>query len=519
MLRYISNNRFYNIFLFPIIIGSLSVASFEPLSFTFVNFFTLPMFFLILLNIKKKSKSKYRKKPYKFNLFSAGLFFGFGFFLTGNFWISNSLSFDKDLTFLIPFSIILIPLFLGLFYAIGALISGLFIRENLSSILYFSSIISIIDYLRGVIFTGFPWNSWAYSWSWFEEYLQFLRISGFNIFNLICITLFCLPVIVFFNNKTKTKISILSLGIFIFFSLFIYGNYSINKGKRDFLENDINSSMLFKIVSPGFEIKYGLSEKEIINNLEKIIKYSDPDKDIETVFVWPEGVFSGYYFNELKGFKDIIKKNFSKKHVIIFGANTFDSVTGKTYNSLIAINNDFTKLFHYNKIKLVPFGEFLPAYNFLEKIGLKKVTEGYGSFSPGDKKDLFNYKDYSIIPVICYEIIFPEYFYSYKNSNLILNISEDAWFGKSIGPHQHFAKAKFRAIENDNYLIRSANKGFSAFLDNKGKIIKILNPNEVGNIEFKVPITQGNKNTRNNLIFFILLFTYTTIFLYFNNEK
>ena len=224
---------------------------------------------------------------------------------------------------------------------------------------------------------------------------------------------------------------------------------------------------------------------------------------------------------EILTFQNILssKKNFSKKHVIIFGANTFDSVAGKTYNSLIAINNDFTKLFQYNKIKLVPFGEFLPAYNFLEKIGLKKVTEGYGSFSPGDKKDLFNYKNYSILPVICYEIIFPEYFYSYKNSNLILNISEDAWFGKSIGPHQHFAKAKFRAIENDNYLIRSANKGFSAFLDNKGKIIKILNPNEVGNIEFKVPIAQGNKNTRNHLIFFILLFTYTTIFLYFNNEK
>ena len=144
MFKYISNNRFYNIFLFPLIIGSLSVASFEPVSLTFVNFLTLPLFFLILLNIKKKSKSKYRKKPYKFNLFSAGLFFGFGFFLTGNFWISNSLSFDEDLTFLIPFSIILIPLFLGLFYAIGALISGLCIRENFSSILYFSSIISII---------------------------------------------------------------------------------------------------------------------------------------------------------------------------------------------------------------------------------------------------------------------------------------------------------------------------------------------------------------------------------------
>ena len=519
MLKYISNNRFYNIFLFPLIIGSLSVASFEPVSLTFVNFLTLPLFFLILLNIKKKSKSKYRKKPYKLNLFCAGLFFGFGFFLAGNFWISNSLSFDKNLTFLIPFAILLIPLFLALFYAAGALITGMFINENLSSILFFSAIISTIDYLRGVIFTGFPWNSWAYSWSWFEEYLQFARISGFNTFNLICVSLFCLPLIAFFNKKIKTRIFVLTFGAFIFFSLFIYGNYSINKDERDLLENDKKNSTLFKIVSPGFEINYGLSEKEIINNLEKIIKYSEPDKDKETVFIWPEGVLSGYYFNELKEFKNIIKKNFSQKHVIIFGSNTFDPISGKTYNSLIAINNDFNKLFQYNKIKLVPFGEFLPAHNFLEKIGLKKVTEGYGSFSPGNKKDIFNYKNYFILPVICYEIIFPEFFYSNKNSNLILNISEDAWFGKSIGPHQHFAKAKFRAIENNNYLIRSANKGFSAFLDNKGKIIKMLNPGEVGNIEFNVPITKGNKNTKNNLIFFILLFTYTTIFLYFNNEK
>ena len=154
--------------------------------------------------------------------------------------------------------------------------------------------------------------------------------------------------------------------------MLLYGNYSINKNKRNLLENEIQSTVLFKIVSPGFEINYGLSEKEVINNLEKIIKYSEPNKDIETVFIWPEGVLSGYYFNELKEFKDIIKKIFPKKHVIIFGANTLDSTSGKTYNSLIAINNDFNKLFQYNKIKLVPFGEFLPAYNFLEKNWIKK---------------------------------------------------------------------------------------------------------------------------------------------------
>ena len=79
------------------------------------------------------------------------------------------------------------------------------------------------------------------------------------------------------------------------------------------------------------------------------------------------------------------------------------------------------------------------------------------------------------------------------NTNLIINISEDGWFGSSIGPHQHFAKAIYRSIEQNSYLIRSANKGVSAIINNKGKIIKKLNPNEAGNIELDVPLIKRKK--------------------------
>ena len=117
------------------------------------------------------------------------------------------------------------------------------------------------------------------------------------------------------------------------------------------------------------------------------------------------------------------------------------------------------------------------------------------------------------MPLICYEIIFPELTQNRKfNTNLIVNISEDAWFGGSIGPHQHFAKAIFRAVESDTYVVRSANKGFSAFIDNNGKILKVLKPNETGSIELNVPVFNNRLNNRNDLIFFILLFTYTFIF-------
>ena len=117
-----------------------------------------------------------------------------------------------------------------------------------------------------------------------------------------------------------------------------------------------------------------------------------------------------------------------------------------------------------------------------------------------------------MLPLICYEIIFPEL--SQKTKNLIVNISEDAWFGNTIGPSQHFAKAIFRAIENNVYLIRSANKGFSAFIDNKGIVKKVLKPNERGVIELNVPIINNSKKKyKFDLIFFVLLFTCVSTFI------
>ena len=284
---------------------------------------------------------------------------------------------------------------------------------------------------------------------------------------------------------------------------------------RNLKKNEVN----FKIISPSFDITYGLNDEDVEKLIEKVIKFSEPKENEKTIFVWPEGVFAGYYFRDLQKFKGMIQKNFSSKHIIVFGTNTFDEKQGKTYNSLIAIDKNFKKLYQYNKIKLVPFGEFLPAENILKKIGIKKITEGYGSFSRGSISQNFLYERYNILPVICYELIFPEIFQdSNKKTNVILNISEDGWFGDSIGPSQHFIKAKFRAIENNSFLIRSANKGYSAFINNKGQIIKILDPNEPGNIELSIPILNNNHKNKNDLIFFILLITYLIIFKRFRNE-
>ena len=154
------------------------------------------------------------------------------------------------------------------------------------------------------------------------------------------------------------------------------------------------------------------------------------------------------------------------------------------------------------------------------KFGLKKITQGYGSFSKGKSQANLIIKNANILPLICYEIIFTELVQKSTNkTNLIINISEDGWFGKSIGPYQHFAKAIFRSIESDTFLIRSANQGVSAIINNKGKVIKKLNTNEEGNIEMNIPLILSKYKNKNDLIFFTLLFTYLFIFLIFKNKN
>ena len=231
------------------------------------------------------------------------------------------------------------------------------------------------------------------------------------------------------------------------------------------------------------------------------------------------GVFSGYSYNEILIFRDLISKNFSKNHLIVFGVNKLDPKSGQYFNSMIAANNNLEIIKIYNKRKLVPFGEFLPFESLLNYFGLKKITEGHGSFIRGNRDSNILIDQLNILPLICYEVIFTDLVQkSDINSNLIINISEDGWFGDTIGPDQHFAKSIFRAIENNTFFLRSANKGLSAIIDNKGNIIKQLNRNEAGNIEFEVPLIKSNK-IKNDLIFYIVLITYLLFFLIYRNKN
>ena len=153
-------------------------------------------------------------------------------------------------------------------------------------------------------------------------------------------------------------------------------------------------------------------------------------------------------------FKKYFSKNFNQKHLIIFGINKIDSNKKKYYNSLIVVNNKLEIIQEYKKQKLVPFGEFLPLEILLNKIGLKKITEGHGSFLKANNQQNIKIENLNILPMICYEIIFSYLVQQSKiDTNLIINISEDGWFGNSIGPYQHFAKEYLGPLNKTHTLL------------------------------------------------------------------
>ena len=173
----------------------------------------------------------------------------------------------------------MIPFFLGLFTGFTTLIVGQFLNYNLISIFFFSASFSATDYIRGKILTGFPWNLWSYSLSNLNEFIQILNLTGLYAFNLLVITIFTLPVFLFFK-KSKLKKFFVLITIFVtIFSSYIYGNFVINKNKG--LLNSLSNKNRFytKIVSPNFELKYNTSINEIEAKMIKLIRYSNPNKE------------------------------------------------------------------------------------------------------------------------------------------------------------------------------------------------------------------------------------------------
>ena len=486
------------------ILGFLSSFSLPPYNFFFINFFTFPFLFYILVINSDRNL---------LNNFLVGWFYGFSYFLASLYWISNSLKFDQNFENLIFLSIILIPFLLSFFYGLFSYLLKFYnIKMNFTSILIFSLTLSIVEYIRGTIFGGFPWNLISFSLVNFISSLQILSYIGTYSFNLLAITFYTLPIMILFKIKILKKFIILLSAMSILLLNFYYGFNKIEQ-----IENSPKKIIYpsIKLVSPKFSIERFFIDEPVEDKIKELFEISYPlNKDL--ILIFPEGITNIGEIDQLDNNFNEISNQLTDKSKVILGITLDDGEN--IFNSLAIFNKEFKLEHKYNKNKLVPFGEFLPFEKFLSRFGLKKITSGYKSFSSSTERNILNVGEISFLPLICYEIIFSGALSKNTNNyDFILNISEDGWFGNSIGPVQHFNHSIFRSIEEGKDVLRVANNGISAHISLNGKVNQKLNTTEKGSIEIK-SVSKAYPtlfSIYGNKIFFFLVFFYISLIFFF----
>jgi len=499
-------------------LGGLTSLSLPPLNLFIINFFTFSIFFGFLFkNLDKKIEKKF--------FFFYGWFFGFGYFLTNLYWITISLSFDKNFSFLIPFALILIPSFLALFYGIITLVFYLFNPKSiLSAFFSFSVFFGIVEFIRGIILTGFPWNLIIYSFSKKLEFLSILSVIGTYSLNLIVISLFTVPAI-YILRKSKKEIFVCIFLLLMPIIFFVHGNFQ----KKQFKNKEVEKfPHTIRIIGSNISIERFNNEIEAEEVINELISISSPISNKKMFFIWPEGIIPNTYQSEMFLYTDIFNKNFSENHLIGLGINknNLEKKKYKFYNSFSIFDNQLNLIESYSKIKLVPFGEFLPFEKILNRIGLKTITNNFGSFTRGSERNIIEInnnflQNLKFLPLICYEIIYSGSLTKNTNFDFIINISEDGWFGKSIGPKQHFAHSIYRAIETGKYILRSSNNGMTAIINPLGEIEKYIEFGDSGYIDFeeKRVLNKTIFSIHGNRIFMILILLYIFLIFSFNRIR
>ncbi|MDB9827373.1 apolipoprotein N-acyltransferase, partial [Candidatus Pelagibacter sp.] len=310
--------------------------------------------------------------------------------------------------------------------------------------------------------------------------------------------------------------------IIISVGFLVFGNLKFNQFNT---MTDIKNNFTIRAVSPNISLDRFYSGQDELKIIQELITLSNPEKKEPTIFLWPEGIIPDSYLRDMHIYKELFSNSFGNDDLIIMGLNSVKTKNSENlfFNSMAVFNNKLDVTHSYNKINLVPFGEFTPFETVLSLIGLKTVTNNYQSFSKGENQKALSIKndkiELKLLPLICYEIIYSNRLFKDKNFDYIINISEDGWFGNSIGPKQHFVHSIFRSIESGKYVIRSANNGISAIINPIGIIEKKVEFGSTGYVDFKeskVLKPTFYMNYGDKILFiFILLY----IFLIFSFKK
>ena len=439
----------YN-FLIPFFFGLSGVLAFAPFS---IKFLIIPTYSYLIHLVFFSDYKQFKTKLALWTLGHWGI---------GVSWIIVSVYYYGNIGYLASSIVYILFLILIIIFAVAPIrlfkVQEMY-NTSLYSIVYISAALLLIELTRDFFFGGFPWliPGTVSVDTLLSNLLPIFGIAGAS----LLIYLGAASVASFWNSSKKTAISIL-----VFTALFL-----IPFNEKNITDN--NDFISVAIVQPSLDPRLKLKQiyKPLIQ--ETLIKLSLTDSIKPELIIWPEAELPFVYKSREYY---LLKERFGESTELITGMWSFEG--SKLFNSLVNIKTDQI----YKKQHLVPFGEYIPFKTILNPI-LIRFGAPISDISPGKQGQLsIKVKDnLNAAPLICYDVVFGnDVRKAVKSSNFIINISNDSWFGRSLGPYQHLEISRIRAIENNKWLLRSTNDGFSAVIDNNGTIVSIMSKGEQG---------------------------------------
>ena len=457
--------------------GMLSAASQAPLNFWPILFVTFP---LTVWLIDGAPAQRWRGALV---CGVTGWCFGFGYFIACFYWVGYAFLVDAG-TFgwLLPVAVIGGPAYLALYTAIGFASAHLLWQRGALRILAFAIALTAAEWLRGHALTGFPWNAFGYALMRPLEVPQFASVIGIWGLTFIAIAVFASPATLT-DERSETARSWLPVvcALVVLSAMFLFGLERLLHTPTRMV-----GGVELRIMQPNLQqdAKFNYSAKAQV--MDQYIALSSRSgnrrhglRDV-THLIWPESAFPFYLSTEPDALAQIASL-LPEGTVLITGADRTGAppqgaASTDTRTSIYVIDHHGAVLALYDKVHLVPFGEYLPFQRLLERLGFSQLTKVTGGLIAGERRQpMVTPRAPPILPLLCYEVIFPdELAIGEERPGWLLNLTNDGWFGISTGPYQHFSQARLRAIEQGLPLVRAANTGISAVIDPLGRVVRIL---------------------------------------------
>lgn len=482
-----------------LIAGALSVLAFAPFYIWPVMLVTLPVL-VWLLDGAYAGEGKWPSRAACRTTAVTGWGFGFGYFLAGLYWISSAFLVEAEIfAWLLPFAVTLMPAGLAMFYALAAVAAGPLWRPGPARVIALATTLTLAEWLRGKLFTGFPWNTLGYALTWPEPLMQWASVFGVYGLTLFAVLILAAPAAVWTPGAVRLQRPVPRFGYPVLMACLLAGSALWGQWRLQGSEPGFVDGVRLRIIQPSIPQKEKWKPENRAAVFQRYLQVSRervPGETLDKVshLIWPESALP-FLLEETPEALDAISAMLPEDAVFITGAARAErnSDTGsprlKVFNSLFVMDKKARILGHYDKVHLVPFGEYLPFQEMLERIGLEQLTRVRGGFTPGNGTRVLSAPGVpDFIALVCYEIIFPDAVRETgTNPGWLLNVTNDAWFGNGTGPHQHFHQSRIRAVEQGLPLVRAANNGISAVVDSYGRVIARLPRNAVQALDSALP--------------------------------